>query len=175
MKRIIAIITVLILTLSLAACGGAPDQTEMSSDKPSYTASETADNGSATDSPSNEEENSLPPSDNVFYNPNNTAFDANAVSVKPGRVYYDGETLVAECFVINGFGHNVYGISVNELTLSNEDGVIATAGFGELRGLTLAPYTYSTWTFYFSDDCIESMTADLTESLICNSKTSNYY
>lgn len=175
MKRIIAIITVLILTLSLAACGAAPEKTETSSDKPSYTASENTDNGSWADSQSSEEEKSLPPADNVFYSPDNTAFDANALSIKPGRVYYDGETLVAECFVINGFGHNVYGITVKELSLSNEDGLIASAGFGELRGLALAPYTYSTWTFRFSADCIERMNADLTESLICNAKTSNYY
>ncbi len=185
MKKILAIITSLVLALSFVGCATEPESTEKDSSKTSYTASEKGDGGVVSDTPSNTDPSSdvviggddcdIPPEDNVFYNPNNTAYDANALSIKPGRVYYDGDTLIAECFVINGFAHNVYGITVKELTFSNKDGLIATAGFGELQGLDLAPYTNTVWTFRFSADCIEQMNADLTDTLTCNAKTSNYY
>ncbi len=184
MKKILAIITALVLALSFVGCATEPESTQKDSRKTSVTASDKGDGGVVSDTPSNTDAPSnviggdncdIPPENNVFYNPNNTAYDANLLSVKPGRVYWEGDTLVAECFVINGFSHNVYGITVKELTLSNKDGVIASAGFGELQGLVLAPYTNAVWTFRFSADCIQRQGADLTDTLSCNAKTSNYY
>ena len=83
-------------------------------------------------------------------------------------------TIIVPLFIALIWGIIVFKI-IAGIVIFNADGIIATAGFGELEGLTIAPYTYSTRTFYFSDDCIKRMNADLTESLICNSKTSNYY
>lgn len=188
MKRIIAIITVLVLALSLVACGASPETTDSNKGSASYTAADKEYSGSTEKTTSNTDASSdtgsnliggedcdIPPVENVFYNPNNTAYDMNALSIKPGRVYYEGDTLVAECFVINGFNHNVFNISVTELSFANEDGAIASASFGDLQGLTLAPYTYAVWTFTFGPDCIERQGADLTGILNCNAKTSNYY
>ncbi len=186
MKKILAIVTALILALSFVGCASQPDSTEKGNDNStaSYTASEKADGDTASETLCNTDNEDktegggncdIPPEENIFYNPDNTAYDTNALSVKPGRVYWEGETLVAECFVINGFNHNVFGITVKELTFSNKDGVIASGSFGELQGLTLAPYTNTVWTFRFSANCIERQGADLTDTLTCNAKTSNYY
>ena len=178
MKKILAIITALVLALSFVGCATEPASTEDGGSKASYSASDKGENGTALETPSEViggDDCDLPPEENVFYSPDNTAYDTNALSVKPCRVYWEGDTLVAECFVINGFSHNVFGISVNELTLSNEEGLIASAGFGELQGLALAPYTNAVWTFRFGADCVERQGADLTGTLTCNAKTSNYY
>lgn len=112
---------------------------------------------------------------NVFFNPNNNFHDLNAVSIRPRHVYWEDDALVAECFVINGFSHNVFNINVNELKFSNSDGLVASGiDFGVLDGVTLAPYTYVVWTFRFGGEAIDNYGADLS-SLKCQSNVSNSY
>ena len=111
---------------------------------------------------------------NYFFNDANNAYDANALSIKPRYVYWDGDMLVAECFVINGFGHNVYDISVDSLGFSNQSGDIAKGAFGALDGVVIAPYSYVTWTFTFSPDAVFAAGADLS-SLRCVADTYNKY
>ncbi|MBE6727944.1 MAG: hypothetical protein E7562_04770 [Ruminococcaceae bacterium] len=112
---------------------------------------------------------------NKFFNPNNSNYDANAVSIKPRYVYWENGELVAECFVINGFSHNVFNINVKSITFSNSSGVIASgSGFGVLNNVTLAPYTNIVWTFRFAPDTVANYGANLS-SLICNASVSNSY
>jgi SLAP domain-containing protein len=111
---------------------------------------------------------------NYFFNDANNVYDANSISIKPRYVYWDGGKLVAECFVINGFGHTVYNINVKSLSFANPDGDIASAAFGSMDGVTIAPYSHVIWTFTFGEDCVVSPGADLS-SLKYKSSTSNSY
>ncbi len=112
-----------------------------------------------------------------FLNESNFAYDLNAVSVKPRYVYWENGELVAECFVINGFDHNVYNVDVTALSFSTPtNGTIAYAeDFGILEGVVIPPYSYITWTFRFTEDCVESYGANLSETLTCRCSTSNSY
>ncbi len=112
---------------------------------------------------------------NEFFNDLNYAYDLNLVSVKPRHVYWDGETLVAECFVINGFSTTVYNVNINNLEFSNAAGVISSASFGMLQNAAIAPYSYIIWTFHFGPDCIQATDADLTGNLGCRYHTDYQY
>lgn len=111
---------------------------------------------------------------NFFLNESNNAIDANAISIKPRYVYWEDGKLVAECFVINGFAHTVGNINVKALEIYNNDGLIASAAFGELQGLVL-PYGYhGVWKFTFSADYVAQPNAAL-QSLTLRYHVSNTY
>lgn len=113
--------------------------------------------------------------DNYFFNDTNYAYVVNELSIKPRYVYWQEDgTLVAECFVINGYAHAIYNIEVKTISFANADGLIASANFGALKDLVLGPYQYYVWVFSFPPDCVSSFGASLA-SLICNASTSNWY
>ncbi len=104
-----------------------------------------------------------------------TSYSVDSVSIKPAYVYWEDGKLIAQCYVINGFNYNVYNIEVKELTFSNGDGVIASgAGFGVCEGLTLAPFTYATWTFTFSGDSVINYGANLSHLFWSTSINNSY-
>jgi len=111
---------------------------------------------------------------NYFFNENNNYYDVNAISIKPRYVFWQDGRLYAECFVINGFAHNVYNINVKSLTFGNADGQIASAGFGTLNDVVLPPYTHIIWTFEFPAECVSTANAELS-SLMCMFNVSNNY
>ena len=113
--------------------------------------------------------------DNYFFNDTNYAYVVNELSIKPRYVYWQEDgTLVAECFVINGFSHAVYNIEVKTISFANADGLIASANFGALKDLVLGPYQYCVKVFSFPPDCVSSFGASLA-SLMCNASTSFWY
>jgi len=104
-----------------------------------------------------------------------TSYSVDSVSIKPAYVYWEDGKLIAQCYIINGFSHDIYNIDVEELTFSNADGVIASgAGFGVCEGLILPPYTPSLWTFTFSGDSVINYGADLS-FLSWNASINNSY
>ena len=188
MKRIIALILLASLMLTFSGCGmiksdkTMPENTQTAEPVPPEKAV-TGDLEDELENPGLETEEkgtSIPDSigekaepvyntpENVFFNDSNNAIDVNAVSIKPRYVYWDNGSLVAECFVINGFSHNVYNIDVKALSFSNDAGLIASAGFGTLNGATIAPNSYLVWTFSFAPDTVAANNA-LLSHLICNS------
>ena len=103
---------------------------------------------------------------NEFRNDSNFLGDPDAVTIRPRHVYWEGDTLVAECFVINNKSTTVYNITVEKLAFGNEaNGIFAEGAFGIMEGASIAPYTYITWTFHFSADAISTQNADLTGGL----------
>jgi len=114
-----------------------------------------------------------------YYNADNTYYDVDKVSVKPKYVYWNGDVLVAECFVINGYSYDVSNVDLQVFTLENTEGVIASASFGNLNGLTLEPHTYREWTFNF-DGGVYNYNADLSKlnrwssTVGCEKATPNY-
>ena len=111
---------------------------------------------------------------NYFLNDANNSIDLNAISIKPRYVYWKDGKLVAECFVINGFSHAVGKINVKSLTISNDDGVIASAAFGELDGVVLSYGQYCVWKFTFPADCVNAYNADLHHLLVQYNCTNIY-
>ena len=108
--------------------------------------------------------------DSYFFNDTNSVMDPGKVSVRPRYVYYDGDNLVAECFVINGTNNTVYNISVKELKFSNGFGLKCSGKFGALEDAAIAPGSYIVWTFVFLPDAISSY--NRLEFLDCHSNVS---
>ena len=104
-----------------------------------------------------------PTSGNVFYNPNNISIMPNEVTVRPRHVYYEGDQLVADCFVLNGYGTTVSRIRVDKLVIidSTNNITVAQAAFGELDGLQIAPNAYGEWTFRFPKDTVLNWDGEL--------------
>lgn len=100
---------------------------------------------------------------NEFFNENNNFYETGKVSIRPRHVYWDGNVLVAQCFVINGMDTTVYNIRVNALGFANSNGLIADASFGGLQDLTLEPHTHALWTFRFAPDVVSQFGADLSQ------------
>lgn len=134
------------------------------SSKPTNSTSTPSNSKPAESSKPDESSKQEVTSNNVFFNPNNSNYDLNAVSIKPRYVYWENGMLVAECFVINGFSHNVFNINVKSITFGNPSGMIASgSGFGVLNNVTLPPYTNIIWTFRFAPDAITNYGADLSQ------------
>lgn len=116
----------------------------------------------------------IPQKQNSFYNPDNVQYSVNTITISPAEVYYNGDTLVAVCNVYNGFDHVVYDITVDSLSFSNYDGLIAEANFGLMKGLTLSPGQVVKWNFVFSADAVKRYDADLNH-LYCKYSNNNKY
>lgn len=132
-----------------------------------------------TEPPATESPAAQAPADdlnNCFYNENNNSVEPNAMAIKPLFVTWDvgGEYLVAECFVINGFDHDVYDIVVNSLEVYNADGLIASGSFGLLRDLGLDAGDFTIWRFVFNTSCVVEPNAAL-QTLTFKYNISNKY
>ena len=107
-----------------------------------------------------------------FVNNGNNYYDVNCLSVRPKHVYWKDGKLYAECFITNGFSTTAYNINVKSLSFENSEGEIASATFGSVDGLVIAPYSYAEWLFIFEEEHISNYGADLSK-LSYHSKTSN--
>ncbi len=116
-----------------------------------------------------------PPSVNEFFNDSNSYHDENAVSIRPRHLYWEGDTLVAQCFVINGKASTVNNIKVLNLSFTNAQGTIAEASFGLLEGLSIAPYSNVLWTFKFRSDTVFQADGNLSSLIYRSRVTFNEY
>lgn len=117
-----------------------------------------------TEPPVTEPEPTEPPKvevKNEFFNDSNNFYENGQVNVRPRHMYWDGDVLVAQCFVINGLDKPVFNINVEDLDFSNGNGLIADAQFGILQGVTLQPHTHVLWTFKFGSDVVYQSGGDL--------------
>ena len=90
-----------------------------------------------------------------FSNPDAKKIKKDTLSINPSELYYDGNDLVAVCYICNGYSKTLKDIDVVEFTISNDKGVIASKGFGILKDVTIAPDKSSKWTFRFSGSDIK--------------------
>lgn len=145
------------------------------------TSSETDTGSNVTSEPTSSEEASTPdpstpsspsstikpsttpsaPAKNEFVSSNNSVSPGD-LAIRPKYVYWDGNTLVAECYIVNGLSRPVRNINVYNITFKNRTQQIASAEFGECNGLVVQPNQSVVWTFKFGADCIQSMGADIT-------------
>ena len=88
---------------------------------------------------------------NEYVNKSGSYVEHGNVSVQPKHVYWDNDTLVAECYIVNGLDRTVYNLVMTELIFGNQNSAFA-ARYTEtpLEGMTIAPYATQTYTFRFS-------------------------
>ena len=88
---------------------------------------------------------------------------ANEVTLVINETYWDGDNIVAEGSIYNGFDYTIEHINVQSISLEDVDGVFAEASFGELQGVALEGYSSIDWTFVFDEACVLRDYADLSE------------
>ena len=93
----------------------------------------------------------------------NVVFDSYDISIQPKEVYYDGDELVAICYIVNGTDYTVYDIDLKELQLQNEYVEIANANFGLIKGVKIPPKSYIEHTFRFPSNTIYTYGANLNQ------------
>ena len=112
-------------------------------------------------------ETPAPTTGNVFYNPDNAVFTEGKVTILPMHVYYEGDQVVAKCFVLNGTDKTAENIRVDGLIFLNGDEAICAGQFGLLEDMTLQPHTYEEWIFVFPEELVERWNGDFTGALRC--------
>jgi len=174
MKRKIILSSIIaILLVSLMGCGQGKKETtqQLETTKVEEVAKDT-DSEKKKDEPENETPKTNNDADtnkvnvteqsntNIFSN-GQPMFNENCLNINPDRVYYEGDSLVLDAYVTNGFNRTVYNIEVDNITLSNESGVIASDKFGVMKGASIGPHQYIKWTFKFPAASIKKQNADL--------------
>ena len=180
MKKLIALILCLVLSVSLlygcknadntqeteittgnTSVGQKLEPTENAEPAPSDPVPPTTTTAPATEAPAPITPAPATPTTNEFFNDSNSFYDADNVSIRPRHLYWEGDKLVAECFVTNGKSTTAYNITVKKLAFGNANGTFADGGFGAIEGLTVPAYGYTIWTFTFSGDAVTNPGADL--------------
>lgn len=102
---------------------------------------------------------------NVFYDDSDPVYTPDKVTVQPIHVYYDGDSLVMECYINNGTSDIIHELSISRLTLSRDGSVLAAAQFGvlnlESKQLTISPQSSIIWRFTFYTDTVLKQNASL--------------
>ncbi|AGX41938.1 SLAP domain-containing protein [Clostridium saccharobutylicum] len=187
MKRKIILSSIIaILLVSLMGCGQDKKETAQqlettkveeevkdtdSEQKKNETENETSKTNNDTDT---NKANSTEQSNANIFMSEQPIFLENCVNISPGRVYYEGDSLVLDAYVTNGLNRTVYDIGVDNITLSNESGVIASDEFSVMKGASIGPHQYIKWTFTFPAASIKKQNADL-NYLHTSSKTNYNY
>lgn len=164
MKKMIAVILCLVLSAALLLCGCTQQTTRDrdDDDRTSFgTKLEDVDFGNNGDEDDDTQFGNQDAVKNEFFNDSNSFYDVDNLSIRPRHVYWEGDKLVAECFVTNGKSTMAYNVNVKRLSFSNSDGVIVDAAFGPIDGLTVPAYGYTVWTFHFNSDAVVNPGADL--------------
>ena len=103
------------------------------------------------------------PEANYYLNDNNNTYNENQVCVNPRYVYWDGSNLIAEVFVVNGYGYHVNAIMLDHFELSVDGQLIASADFGALPDVDIPSHYYELYTLTFAPSDITYPGADLTD------------
>lgn len=86
------------------------------------------------------------------------------VVVQPIRVYYEGDELVALCYVTNGAEDTATSIDVRSFAVLVKGQELAIAGFGVLEGVELAPNDHMVWEFRFPKSAVVKKNARLNDA-----------
>lgn len=171
MKRKIILSSIIaILIVSLIGCGQEKKKTVQ---QPEIKKVDTA-KGTDSNQKKDNAENETPKTNNNTNNANvqeqvNTnifsneqpLFNEKCVNINPGRVYYDGDSLVLDAYVTNGLDYTVYNIQVDNITLSNKSELIASDTFGLIKNASIGPHQFIKWTFKFPAGSVKKQNAEL--------------
>ncbi len=101
------------------------------------------------------------------YTPNN-------VTVVAKEVYWEGNTLVAHCYIVNAYNYQINRTHVSYIKISNGNGtVIAEGNFNTSQNLTIDGMSYVEHTFTFRDAAIVNRNVDM--SVLRVYAKSDYY
>lgn len=109
-------------------------------------------------------DSNVAPEDNFFID-ENTMVVTGEIVIRPRYVYWNGNTLVAECVIVSGCGP-VDSIQVDELELYGYCGTVASANFGTIDNLVFEDNYYAYHTFEFAPETVQSPGADI-RCLLC--------
>ena len=102
---------------------------------------------------------------NVFYDDSEPTYRQDEITVQPVHIYYDGDALIAECYINNGTDTTIQELSVPQLTVDRDGSVLAAANFGvlnlESKEITIPPQSSITWRFTFYTDTVLKHNATL--------------
>ena len=120
---IFVICGILVLSLSLSACSFEKEEIRQNIGRPLDT-----QEAPGQEVPAEEDTFDIPavtlPSflpANEFKNDNNMIMEAGNVVVRPRHMYWDGDMLVAECFISNGVNATVYNLKLEKLIFENAE------------------------------------------------------
>lgn len=105
---------------------------------------------------------------NEFYNPKTTIIGT-GIQVIPYHVWYKGNRMYVDCYIVNMESSTITNLNVNEIIISNSEGVIADAAFGAIKGLALNPKEYAIHRFVFRKGTFKEV--DLTKGIQYNAET----
>lgn len=104
-----------------------------------------------------------PAQSNVYRAGSTPVFTEGKVAVRPVKVYYDGQELVAVCSVTNGASKTAYNIDVYSFKVICNGQTIAAAKFGCLQEVVLGTGESVNWTFRFPANTVLVRDAKLAE------------
>lgn len=88
------------------------------------------------------------------------------ITVQPIEVYYEGNELVALCYVVNGTEQTVSDIDIYSMRLTDQGKELASANFGILRDSSIPPNHAIQWKFRFPKDTVLFKDRNLTDPQI---------
>lgn len=99
---------------------------------------------------------------NRFIDQYNYEPEDGVLSVKPANVYYNGDTIVAKCYIVNGTDHTVDNVLINDLELSVNGETVCEAAFNKTSvEVNLESGDHYLQTFTFPAETIKQWDADL--------------
>lgn len=106
---------------------------------------------------------------NEFFNP---YFECHGdgIQISPYHIWYQGNNMYADCWIVNMNSRTADNIYVDDFSISNNDGVLADANFGQLSRGSIEPGHYVSHRFIFQPGTFEK--GDLTGLLHWNSHSS---
>ena len=121
--------------------------------------------------------NPVPPIANEFRNDANFQELPNSINICPFHIWYENGSVIADCYVINGYNHAVYNVNVRGLSLrANNSQLFADANFGVINnGGAIGAHSYIRWRFIFSGNCVLRKDASLTGGIDCKYNITNNY
>ena len=87
---------------------------------------------------------------NRYINQYNYEPEEGVLSIKPANVYYNGDSIIAKCYIINGTDHKVEKVIINDLEFSVNGETICEAAFNSTSvsvGLEPGEHVLQTFTF----------------------------
>lgn len=106
-------------------------------------------------------EKTPPTEGNVYYNEDNNSIENGVVAIKAKHMYYDGDELVAICYITNGTNESIYNISLDRLSVySDSKSLIAEASF-VLDDINIKAGKYEEYTLRFPAHTVKNFYASL--------------
>lgn len=162
MKKLFAVVTLLVMVLTLASCGR-KEKTD-----------ETLSGGNTENAGDIFQEEELVETGRFYNDTVDGRWSAEAISVVPKEVFWENGALVARCYVVNGFSKAAYNVHVEKVEIFNGKGEAVAGGTFGAQNLSIAPLAYVEHTFTFTDDAVLTLHADLSTLTVNASTRANH-